>query len=58
MNLCCCLGKENMQIGDQVWMIEAKKDSPLSLQHVAREAKMIPYEFLVKLERSIRRVVE
>lgn len=47
-----------MQIGDQVWMIEAKKDSPLSLQHVAREAKMIPYEFLVKLERSIRRVVE
>jgi alanine racemase len=47
-----------MQIGDQVRIIESVKDSPLSVEHLAREAGTIPYEILVKLERGIRRVVE
>jgi alanine racemase len=58
MNLCCCLGNEKMQIGDRIWLIEKEKDSHLSIAHLAREAGTIPYEFLVKLERGIRREVE
>jgi alanine racemase len=58
MNLCCCLGNKKMQIGDQVWIIEQEKNSPLSVHQLAKTAHTVPYEILVKLERSIRRVLE
>jgi alanine racemase len=58
MNLCSCLGKPKMQIGDQVRIIEKEKDSHLGIDHIAREAETISYEILVKLDRGIRRVVE
>ena len=58
MNLCCCLGNQEMQIGDQIWLIEKEKNSELSLEHIANAAETIPYEILVKLDRGIRRVVE
>ena len=58
MNLCCLLGNEKMQIGDQVRIIEKEKNSPLGIKHLAKEAGTISYEILVKLDRGIRRVVE
>jgi alanine racemase len=58
MNLCCCLGNKKMQISDQVRIIEKEKDSPLGIEYLAKEAKTIAYEILVKLDRGIRRVVE
>lgn len=58
MNLCCCLGDKKMQIGDQVRIIEKEKNSPLNIEHLAKEANTISYEILVKLDRGIRRIVE
>lgn len=58
MNLCCCEGTEMMEIGNEIWLLETQKDSPLSVQHIAGLAETIPYEILVKLDRGIRRVVE
>jgi alanine racemase len=57
MNLCCCQLPEPAKIGDQIWLIEDKKDSPLSVQAIAELAGTIPYEVLVKLERGVRREV-
>jgi alanine racemase len=52
------LGNEKMQVGEKIWLIEKEKDSLLGIEHLAREAGTIPYEFLVKLEKGIRREVE
>lgn len=58
MNFCCCLGTDEMQIGEQMRIIEQEKHSPLGIEHIAKEMGTIPYEILVKLDRGMRRVVE
>ncbi|MDR0283146.1 MAG: hypothetical protein LBI53_07895 [Candidatus Peribacteria bacterium] len=57
MNLSMCKGDANMKIGDKIVLIEQDKDSPLSVQHISAQAEMIPYEFLVGLDKGIRREV-
>lgn len=58
MNLTCLdVGNKNIQKGDEVIIISDDKDNPNSIVNLARIMGTVPYEFLVKLQPSVRREI-
>lgn len=58
MNLTCLdAGKENIQVGDEVQIVSSNKDDLNSVENIASMMETITYEFLVKLQPSIRRTI-
>ncbi len=58
MNLSCYLWNKDMLIWDQVWLLEAKKDSICRVSDWAEAAGTISYEILVHLDKWVRRIIE
>ncbi len=58
MNLTCLdIGKQIARIGESVKIVSANPDDPNSVTNLAELMKVIPYEFLVKIQANIRRVI-
>lgn len=59
MNLSCLDLNQNtmIKVGDEVELVSPDKRKENSLIRLAQRLEIIPYEFLVKLDKSIRRVV-
>ncbi len=58
MNLTCFdVGQNEVRLGDSVQVISPNREDPNSLENLAKLAKVIPYEFLVKIQGNIRREV-
>lgn len=57
MNLTSLIWDKDMLIWDKIKIIEKKSDSDLSVQYLAQQMNSIPYEFLVKLDKWIRREI-
>jgi alanine racemase len=58
MNLCCLEIKDySIKIGDKIEIISLNKNDKNSLNNLSKEAGLISYEFLVKINSNIRRVI-
>lgn len=58
MNLTCLdAGAENVQIGDEVQVISKNNEDLNSVENIASIMDTIPYEFLVALDRNMRRFI-
>ncbi|MDI3496503.1 MAG: alanine racemase [Patescibacteria group bacterium] len=58
MNLSCLdVGQEEVNLGDEVQIISNHKEALNSVENISSILDTIPYEFLVKLQPSIRRVL-
>ncbi len=58
MNLTCLdAGKANVQIGDEVQVVSSKSDDVNSVENLSTLMETISYEFLVKLQPNIRRII-
>ena len=58
MNLCVVdLTKKTLVVGDKVEAISTSPEAKNSLYSMAEKSDTIPYEILVKLAESIRRVI-
>lgn len=58
MNLCCLdVGKEEVSCGDEVQIISNHREALNSVENICSILDTISYEFLVKLQPSIRRVI-
>lgn len=58
MNLTCLdVGKENIQVGDEVQIVSSNKTDVNSVENLASLMDTISYEFLVKLQANIRRTI-
>lgn len=58
MNLSCLdIGEREVRIGDLVQIVSSQKKDPNSVVNLSLAMSTIPYEFLVKLQPSIRREI-
>jgi alanine racemase len=58
MNLTCLeVGQENIQVGDEVQVISSNLSDPNSVDNLAALMDTISYEFLVKLQANIRKII-
>lgn len=57
MNLSCCTAADSVAVGQNVTIIAPDRTASNSLMAMADKLGTIPYEVLVKLSPTIRRVV-